>query len=69
MTRDTAWLTSDAAWKVLTTELKDDLPPTVALHLREAILAKKAAGEGGTGGKTMVGLMSLKEERVFMIRV
>ncbi|KIO29721.1 hypothetical protein M407DRAFT_226587 [Tulasnella calospora MUT 4182] len=67
MTRDTAWLTSDAAWKVLTAELKDDLPPTVALHLREAILAKKAPGEGA--GKTMVGLMSLKEERVFMIRV
>lgn len=68
MTRDTAWLTSDAAWKVLTADLKDEMPPTVAAHLREAILTKKAAVEGG-GGKVMVGLMSLKEERVFMIRV
>ena len=67
LTANTSWVSSDAAWKTLLADLKDEFPINVAQQLREVVVKKSE----GSGQSRMVGLMSLKgsEERIFLIRI
>jgi len=66
MTRNTSWLSSEAALKALLSDFKEDLQFPVAQQLRDAIQRKIT--ETGVSTK-MVGLMALKEDRLFVVRV
>jgi len=65
VTANTQWLTSESAWKSLLSELRDDVPHSVTQSLKEAVIEKLSEGSGSI---KMLGLMSLKEDRIFIIR-
>ncbi|KAG8905299.1 hypothetical protein FRB99_000272 [Tulasnella sp. 403] len=62
---NTAWVTSDIAWKSILSELKEELSHAMAQQLRDAVVKKSAE----VTGQRIIGLISLKEERIFLIRV
>jgi len=69
-----AWLTSDAVYKSLLNEHKEELPNAIMQPLREALLKRKhvdgeGSGTGGGGGQRMVGLMSVREDRLWIFKV
>ena len=73
LTASNTWIHSDAAFKTLINEHKDELSQTSVVHsLREVLTKRREEGvmtsPGGTQGR-MVGLMSVREDRVFLFKI
>ncbi|KAG8885633.1 hypothetical protein FRB98_001726 [Tulasnella sp. 332] len=83
LTANNTWITSDSALKSLLSDHKEDLPHAIVHTLKEVLL-KKRVEEGsnetllkkrsddsgsGSGSGRMVGLMSIREDRVFLFKL
>lgn len=81
LTASNAWIASDSALKSLLNDHKEDLPHAIVQTLKEVLvkkrleeglgetLLKKRSEEGGSGHGRMVGLMSIREDRVFLFKL
>ncbi|KAG8986074.1 hypothetical protein FRB94_003136, partial [Tulasnella sp. JGI-2019a] len=81
LTASNGWVTSDAALKALLSDHREDLPHATVHTLRDLLLKKrteegtseplfkKRSEELGGGYGKMVGLMSVREDRVFLFKL
>lgn len=73
LTASNSWIQSDSAFKTLIAEHKEELSQiSVAQSLREVLARKREEGvvsSPGAGQGRMVGLMSVREDRVFLFKI